>query len=436
MIFQNYASHVRAQRSLYNRVLEQSHLDAAVIYAGRPALQFLDDNAYPFKVNPLFKAWLPVLDAPDSFVIHRPGHKPMLVYCQPIDFWHATPDEPDPAWADQFDVQIVRHADDARAVMPEGRSVLFGDAPDAVRNWGFEQVNPAELLNTLHFARAWKTDYEIDCLTEATALGVAGHTAARNSFERGESEFDIHLAFLQATGLSDADLPYTDIVALNEHAAILHYTLRDHRAPSERRSFLIDAGAHAHGYASDITRTYSADKGLFADLIKAVDAVQQSLCNALRPNVDYVALHEDALVRLSGILADASVIKCSAEDAFANGIATAFFPHGLGHFIGLQVHDVGGFMANEGGTHVAPPEHSPSLRLTRTLEASHVVTIEPGLYFIPQLLDPVRESRHRDLIDWQAVDHLLPYGGIRIEDNVVVTAGAPRNLTREAFTTA
>ncbi len=158
-----YSAHLRAQRSLYNRTLDQNSLDAAVVYAGQPAYQFLDDNTYPFKVNPLFKAWLPVTSAPDSFVIHRPGRKPILLYCQPVDFWHAVPSDPEGEWTEHFDIQVIRKLDDARQHMPDGNVVLLGDAPDPVQSWGFKSVNPEPVLNTIHFARAWKSEYELDC---------------------------------------------------------------------------------------------------------------------------------------------------------------------------------------------------------------------------------------------------------------------------------
>ncbi|MEO1574099.1 MAG: Xaa-Pro dipeptidase [Pseudomonadota bacterium] len=436
MTTSKYPTHLRAQRSLYNRTLDQNGLDAAVVYAGQPAYQFLDDNTYPFKVNPLFKAWLPVTDAPDSFVIHRPGNKPTLLFCQPVDYWHAVPEDPSGEWTEHFDIKVIRKLEDARAHVPEGNTVLLGDAPDSVLAWDFKHVNPEPVLNTIHFARAWKSEYEIDCMAEASRLGVRGHIAARDAYRDGRAEFGIHLAYLDATDLSDNELPYNNIIALNEHGAVLHYTHREREAPDDIRSFLIDAGAQYRGYASDITRTYASRPGPFADLVDAVDKVQQTLCDGVRAGTSYVALHEKATHALAEVLVDAQIIKTDAQSAVASGLATRFFPHGLGHYLGLQVHDVGGFMGNESGTHVAAPEAYPALRLTRTIEASQVMTIEPGIYFIPQLLDPLRDTHEGEVVNWGAVDELLPFGGVRIEDNVVATAGAPRNLTREAFAEA
>ena len=105
-------------------------------------------------------------------------------------------------------------------------------------------------------------------------------------------------------------------------------------------------------------------------------------------------------------------------------------PHGVGHHIGLQVHDVGGQQAGPKGGKVPPDQEIPYLRTTRVLEPGHVVTIEPGLYFIPILLDPLRAGDEGQAVDWELVDRLIPCGGIRIEDNVVCTADGPRDLSR------
>ncbi|MCB1636022.1 MAG: M24 family metallopeptidase, partial [Xanthomonadales bacterium] len=233
---------------------------------------------------------------------------------------------------------------------------------------------------------------------------------------------------------ADVDLPYSNIIALNEHAAVLHYHGLDRAPVAQSRSFLIDAGASCHGYASDITRTYASDDGAFAELVAGVERVQQSLCSQVRAGVDYRQLHLDCHQQLAGVLRDAGVLRIAAEEAVERGVSGTFFPHGLGHLIGLQVHEVGGFQADElGRSEIPKPAGHPWLRLTRTLQENFVVTIEPGVYFIPMLLEQLRAGPHADTVDWSAVERFLPYGGIRIEDDVRVTDGDPENLTRDAF---
>ena len=136
---------------------------------------------------------------------------------------------------------------------------------------------------------------------------------------------------------------------------------------------------------------------------------------------------------IAGILKDFDIINTSAEDAVASGLSSVFYPHGLGHYLGLQTHDVAGLIADVEGTPIPRPDGHPFLRLTRTLEAGNVLTIEPGLYFIEPLLRQWRETGDISAINWGKVEALAPYGGIRIEDNIVVTDGAPLNLTRDAF---
>jgi Xaa-Pro dipeptidase len=120
----------------------------------------------------------------------------------------------------------------------------------------------------------------------------------------------------------------------------------------------------------------------------------------------------------------------------AGGISSTFFPHGLGHLIGLQVHDVAGFARDENGATIPQPEGHPYLRLTRTLEPGMVTTIEPGLYFIDMLLAELQAKPAAKDVNWAKVDAFRKYGGIRIEDDVVCTEGDPLNLTREAFAAA
>jgi Xaa-Pro dipeptidase len=215
---------------------------------------------------------------------------------------------------------------------------------------------------------------------------------------------------------------------------VLHYTELDRAPPRPARSFLIDAGASHAGYACDITRSYATETGSeFQAMIDAVDGAQQAMCAQVRAGVDYKQLHLDAHLALAKILAEFGVIKVSAEAAVETGVSSAFFPHGIGHGIGLQVHDVAGFAASDAGGTIPKPDGHPYLRLTRELVPGMAVTIEPGLYFIDMLLDELKEKGLASSVDWDRIDRFRSYGGIRIEDDVVCTEGDPINLTREAF---
>jgi Xaa-Pro dipeptidase len=314
------------------------------------------------------------------------------------------------------------------------RTAVIGEADAALP--GLVPNNPEPLLNLLHWARGVKTPYELEQMRAAQRRAVPGHLAARKAFLAGASEAEIHRAYLVASGHTDRDLPYGNIVGLNEHAAVLHYQYQDESPPPESRSFLIDAGAQVNGYASDITRTWAAPgHDEFAALIAAMEAEQLGLVDEVREGVDYRDIHLSAHRRTARVLRGAGLVKMSEEAMVAEGVTKPFFPHGIGHLLGLQVHDVGGFMASQDGGVADKPEGHRYLRLTRPLQAGMVVTIEPGLYFIPMLLRELRASPHAAQVDWDAVERLSRYGGIRIEDDVACRpAGeAPENLTRDAF---
>jgi Xaa-Pro dipeptidase len=136
------------------------------------------------------------------------------------------------------------------------------------------------------------------------------------------------------------------------------------------------------------------------------------------------------------VLVDAELAAGDPDTLLETGVTSAFFPHGLGHLLGIQVHDVGGFMENESGTTIDPPSGHPFLRLTRVLEEDMVLTIEPGLYAINMLLENLRGTPAESHVNWKTVDWLRPFGGIRIEDNVRVLPDTPENLTRDAFAIA
>ena len=429
-----YPQHLATLQARAEEALARSGHDHLLIPSGCRHYQLFDDRDYPFAVNPHFKHWLPLTTVTDSWLVYSPGQRPRVIYLQPHDYWHVVPAAPNGWWVEHVDVHVIRTPEQALALLPgpAARCAILGEANSALGD--YLPNNPAAALDYLHYQRSYKTPYEIALMRLAQARAVRAHRAAETAFRAGASEFDIHLAYCQAARQDATELPYQNIVCLNEHAAVLHYTELERDPPAQSLSFLIDAGASHCGYAADITRTWAADRGSeFQAMVDAVDAAQQAMCAGVRAGADYRQLHVDAHLSLMGILRDFGVLKASPEAALASGVSAAFFPHGLGHPIGLQVHDVAGFAASDRGGTIARPEGHPYLRMTRMLEPGMVVTIEPGVYFIDMLLDEVKRNGHADSIDWARLEAFRPYGGIRIEDEVLCTAEAPDNLTRPAF---
>lgn len=434
-----YPAHLEAMRARAETALARAGRDHLVVPSGGVHYQAFDDREYPYAVNPQFKAWVPLTRNPGSWLVYTPGHTPRLIYLQPRDYWHVVPQAPSGYWTSQFEIVVIREPEQALQHLPSDpeRCAILGEPQSALgEHRAFEPNNPQPVIAYLEYHRAFKTPYEIAMMRAATASGVRAHRAAERAFRAGASEFGIHLVYCQAAGQDANELPYANIVALNEHGAVLHYTELDRLPPRPVRSFLIDAGASHGGYACDITRTYAADgedHAEFRALIDAVDAAQRKMCDQVRAGFDYKRLHLDAHLALAGILRDFGLIRLDPQGALETGVSSAFFPHGIGHGIGLQVHDVAGFAASDAGGTIPKPDGHPYLRLTRVLEPGMVVTIEPGIYFIDMLLDELKEKGHADAVDWDRVERFKPYGGIRIEDDVVCTDGEPVNLTREGF---
>ena len=430
-----YGGHLEAVTARHDHALEKAGASHAVIYSGNPKLTFLDDYHHPFKANPHFVSWAPLTALPYSYVVYTPGETPILIYYQPRDYWHVVPGAPDGYWTSRFDVRIVHTTEDVAAHLPENREkcIAIGEFEDASLAFGIERINPTTAVNILHYARGAKTEYELAVMRLAAERGAAGHVAAEAAFRDGKSEFDIHRAYYKAVSHTDPELPYGNIVALNNHGAVLHYTDLDRQPPDTIRSFLIDAGAQVHGYASDITRTYSNGDQRFQDLVDRMDAMELEIVSKVQAGIDYRELHIATHKMLAALLVDAELATGDPDTLLETGVTSAFFPHGLGHLLGIQVHDVGGHQENEAGGVIDPPSGHPFLRLTRVLEEDMVLTIEPGMYVIDMILENLRDTPAEHHVNWDTVDWLRPYGGIRIEDDIRVMANGQENLTRDAF---
>lgn len=422
------ARHLTSLQSAYDERLSRLGFDGVLLYSGHPRCHFGDDQQASFAAYGHFMHWTGQADLAQSWLLIRPGQRPGLKVHAPDDFWHLPARLPDESWVDAFDIEMSR--DDAPPRLPAGRFAVLGDVSAALCEALGAERNPAALVAALDEGRVRKSDYEIACLGEANRQAMSGHRAAREVFLAGGAELDIQLAYLGASRQRETALPYASIVGLNAHGGVLHYQHYDSDAPVRRRSLLLDGGHRQRGYCADITRTWAGPDAdpAFAPLIEGVSALQRRLIDALAPGVDYVALHQRMHRALGELLAGQGLVHCSPEAAVAQGITRAFCPHGLGHSLGLQVHDVAG-RVDAAGRPLPPPAADPALRLTRELETGMVITMEPGLYVIPVLLAPLKEGAAGRDIDWSLVERLADHGGIRIEDNLVITASGHDNLT-------
>lgn len=432
-----YQEHVKTLQQRAQQVLARHHLDAMLIHSGELLTVFLDDHTYPFKVNPQFKAWVPVTQVPNCWLWIDGVNKPKLWFYSPVDYWHNVEPLPNSFWTGAVEVIGLKNADDIGQQLPAQRQnvAYIGPVAERARQLGFnsDSINPKGVIDFLHYHRAYKTGYELYCMRQAQRIAVTGHRAAKEAFKSGMSEFDINVAYLSATGHRDTDVPYGNIIALNEHAAVLHYTKLDQHVPEQLRSFLIDAGAEYNGYAADLTRSYAANSGSeYAQLVKEMNAEELALIGTMKAGVRYSEYHEQMHFRIASLLIKHQLVNgISAEAMVKDDLTGPFMPHGIGHPLGLQVHDVAGFMQDDRGTHLAAPQQYPYLRCTRMVEPGMVLTIEPGIYFIESLLAPWRAGKFSKHFDWAKIDALKPYGGIRIEDNVVIHAHSVENMTRD-----
>ena len=288
----------------------------------------------------------------------------------------------------------------------------------------------AVLREQLMHARRPKDTHELSLLRRACDATAAGFKALVQSLKPGASEralqVELEMGFLRAGGDRTG---YSSIVGIGSNAGVLHFT------PTERQAkpgdvVLVDAGAEVGRYTADVTRTYrlpGGDDGFFRSLHALVLAVERRAIAGCRVGAEWRDLHLAAAHQIAEGLVSLGLLVGSAESLVERDTHALFFPHGLGHMVGLGVRDASGYLPGRARS------NRPGLSMLRTdlpLEKGYLMTVEPGIYFIPALLqDSTLRERHRDAVRWDRVDALLDFGGIRIEDDVLVTDGDPEILT-------
>lgn len=286
----------------------------------------------------------------------------------------------------------------------------------------FDEELSARLSEQVAEQRRAKDPSEISLMRQAAEASRLGHLAAwrlaRAGMDERRLQVELEAEFFRNGTLRTA---YGSIVGTGSNGAVLHFSPTN-RQLREGELVLIDAGAEIGGYASDVTRTFPVNgrfEGPQRDLYQLVLNVQRTAIGNAKPGVEYKDLHLAACEQMAAGLVDLGILRGSAKDLVDRDVHALFFPHGLGHMLGLSTHDAGGCLAGR------TPSDRFGLKWLRAdlpLQSGYVVTIEPGIYFIKALLtDPIRREQYRDDVNWERVDSLLDFGGIRIEDDVLIT---------------
>ena len=210
----------------WSDALTKFGFEGAWLSAGEAHFHFQDDQGPKFKPNPHLAQWVdPKYISPGSHLWIRPGKPAVLFLHTPADYWHAPAPLPQ-EHTGALEVQTFDNQEELidacqKAAKETTKLAFIGE--DHPHNQQLGQANPSALLNYLFFHRARKTPYELIAMRAASEIAVAGHLAAAQSFAAGGTEFDIHMAYLAASRQAEVDLPYGNIVAINEHASTLHY---------------------------------------------------------------------------------------------------------------------------------------------------------------------------------------------------------------------
>ncbi len=403
-----------------------ANLDAVVLIgAGRPTPRpGRDDVTYRFEAHSEYY-YLTDRNRPGGVLAFDPDEG-WIDFAAPITaserLWEGAPTEQPPGpTTDDLAAWLTRRAGRPKA--------WLGSAPAGADS---DIALATELRFGLAAVRRRKDAVELERMRIAERATSAAFAMAVPLLREGVSEREVQIELEAEAFRHGAEaMAYDTIVGGGVNSAVLHFP------PSERRFatgelVLIDAGAQYRGYASDITRTYPVGGTLDpeqSELHAVVHRAEQVAIAACRAGVEWRDVHRTAALTVAEGLAAHGILRGEPESLVESEAVSLFFPHGVGHLVGLGVRDAGGTPLPQRRD---DPKPYPNLRIDLPLESGMVVTVEPGVYFVPTLLtDPDNRRRYRDQVDWDRVDGMLEFGGIRIEDNVLITRDGHEVITAD-----
>jgi Xaa-Pro aminopeptidase len=293
-----------------------------------------------------------------------------------------------------------------------------------------DETLAVQLRERLDAVRRVKDAAELALVDRAIRATAAGFERARDVIRPGVTERAVQIEIEAEFFRHGAEgVGYGTIVGAGPRAAILHSTPGP-TVVGREDVVLVDAGGEIALYTADVTRTFAAggrfthEQQAIYDLVLAAELAAIANC---RDGVEWHDVHRAAAAELAAGLRHLGILKVATDEALDTAAIALFFPHGIGHMVGLGVRDVGG---RAPGREEGRLCCGAKVRVDLPIRKNFLMTVEPGLYFVPALLDdPERREKFSGAVAWDALDRWRKVGGVRIEDNVLITAGEPLVLT-------
>jgi Xaa-Pro dipeptidase len=436
-----YPAKAHAIKVGQNLIRQDASAKHAVIYLRGDVLheRHTTDIELPFRQESNF-FYLTGINAPDFHLLYHVADQRLVVFVRkmPDDeiVWHGQPPSLE-ALNEKYEADGFYYTDELSKILANWQfhsiHVLPNQDLSVLANKKY-RIDDTQLLQAITDARIYKDAYEIEQMRIANRISSQAHIKLMQEARMGGNERDLDTLFTyEVTRHGCNGLAYGSIVGAGRHAAVLHYSRNDapFSADDPTQLVLVDAGGEYNCYAADITRTWPIG-GRFSHegriIYETVLAMQKAVFDELRPGVQWEELHRKAdRVCVKHLLEAGILHKANLDELVRLHLGGLFFPHGLGHLIGLDVHDVGGYPE---GVERIPEPGLRYLRMRRPLEENMVVTVEPGCYFIDAILEPALANPElAPYINREVLDRFRPVGGVRIEDCVLITADGFENLT-------
>ncbi|KAF2002265.1 putative Xaa-Pro aminopeptidase [Amniculicola lignicola CBS 123094] len=395
-----------------------------------------NDEEAPFRQRRFF-FYLSGCNLPDSYLTYDIKAEKLTLFIPPIDpedvIWSGLPMSVEEA-KEAFDVDSVTTTNEVNSYLTSSstpKSTIYA-IPDQISDHitflSYNEKDLTTLKPTIEKCRVFKDAYEVALIRKANAISTTAHINVMKAASRAKTEAELEAIFIKSCIEQNAkEQAYHSIVAAGENGATLHYVKND--APiTTQNLLLLDAGCQVDCYASDITRTFPL-KGEFTQESRAIyDIVlemQRQCTEVLKEGVVWDDVHLLAhKICIAGLL-KLGILKGSPEELLAARTSVAFFPHGLGHYLGMDTHDTGG-----NPNYADKDSMYRYLRVRGELPAGSVITVEPGIYFCRFIVEPyLRDEGQRGYIDEGVLERFWSVGGVRIEDNILITKDGYENLT-------